>query len=61
MPDATTSPAVFPFVAVIGPTASGKTRLGVHLARQFGGEIISLDSRQLYQGLDLGTGKDLAE
>ena len=61
MPDTPINPATFPFVAVIGPTASGKTRLGVHLARQFDGEIVSLDSRQLYQGLDLGTGKDLAE
>ena len=54
-------PAPISFVGVLGPTASGKTRLGVSLARQFSGEIISLDSRQLYCGLDLGTGKDLDE
>ncbi|MEW6755082.1 MAG: tRNA (adenosine(37)-N6)-dimethylallyltransferase MiaA [Candidatus Latescibacterota bacterium] len=48
-------------VAVCGPTASGKTRLGVELARRYGGEILSVDSRQVYRGLDLGTGKDLAE
>jgi len=53
--------APIPFVAVLGPTASGKTRLGVSLARQFSGEIVSLDSRQVYRGLDLGTGKDLDE
>jgi tRNA dimethylallyltransferase len=46
---------------VLGPTATGKTRLAVGLARRFGGEILSADSRQLYRGLDLGTGKDLEE
>lgn len=46
---------------VLGPTATGKTRLAVGLARRFGGEIVSADSRQLYRGLDLGTGKDLEE
>ncbi len=50
-----------PCVAVIGPTASGKTRLGVNLARRFAGEIVSADSRQVYRHLDIGTGKDLAE
>lgn len=48
-------------VAVVGTTASGKTRLGVQLARRHGGEIIAADSRQVYRGLDLGSGKDLAE
>jgi len=48
-------------LAILGPTATGKTRLAVGLARQFGGEIVSADSRQLYRGLDLGTGKDLEE
>ena len=46
---------------ITGPTASGKTRLAVELARQFNGEIISADCRQVYRGLDLGTGKDLDE
>ena len=50
-----------PVVCVIGPTATGKTRLGVALARRFQGDIVSLDSRQVYRGLDLGTGKDLDE
>lgn len=47
-------------IAIIGPTASGKTALAVDLARSFNGEIISADSRQVYRGLDIGTGKDLA-
>lgn len=48
-------------VVVLGPTASGKTALAVHLAEAFGGEILSADSRQVYRGLDIGSGKDLAE
>jgi tRNA dimethylallyltransferase len=48
-------------IVVTGPTATGKTSLGVNLALKFKGEIISADSRQVYKGLDLGTGKDLAE
>jgi tRNA dimethylallyltransferase len=48
-------------LVVLGPTASGKTRLGVKLAQAFTGEIISADSRQVYRGMDVGTGKDLAE
>lgn len=44
-------------LVILGPTASGKSALGVRLARRFGGEIISADSRQVYKGLDLGTGK----
>lgn len=48
-------------IAIIGPTASGKTKLGVSLARKFRGEIVSADSRQVYKGMDIGTGKDLKE
>ncbi len=48
-------------VFILGPTASGKTRLGVDVARAFGGEIISADSRQVYKGMNIGTGKDLEE
>ncbi|MCQ2176798.1 MAG: tRNA (adenosine(37)-N6)-dimethylallyltransferase MiaA [Bacteroidales bacterium] len=56
-------------VCVLGPTASGKTRLAVSLARELssamgtgeGCEIISADSRQVYRGMDIGTGKDLAD
>ncbi len=48
-------------IVITGPTASGKTRRAVDLARAIGGEIISADSRQIYRGMDLGTGKDLEE
>jgi tRNA dimethylallyltransferase len=48
-------------VAIVGPTATGKTRLGVEVAHRFESEILSADARQVYRGLDLGTGKDLEE
>lgn len=48
-------------IVVLGPTASGKTQLGVALAQQLNGEIISADSRQVFRGMDIGTGKDLGE
>jgi len=48
-------------LVVLGPTASGKTALGVRLAHALGGEILSADSRQVYRGLDIGSGKDLHE
>ena len=44
-------------VAVVGTNASGKSALGIELAKRFGGEIISADSRQVFKGLDLGSGK----
>ncbi len=44
-------------VVVVGPTASGKTNLSIKLAKQYDGEVISADSRQVYRGLDLGSGK----
>ena len=44
-------------IAILGPTASGKSDLAVTLAKKFNGEIISADSRQVYKGLDIGTGK----
>ena len=46
-----------PVVAVVGPTATGKTALGVALAQHFSGEVISCDSMQIYKGLDVGTAK----
>ncbi len=46
-------------MAVVGPTASGKTALGISLAKKFGGEVVSFDSRQVYQGMDIGTGKEI--
>ncbi len=48
-------------IIILGPTASGKTKLAVKLARKFKGEIISADSRQVYKDMDIGTGKDLKE
>ena len=48
-------------VVLLGPTAVGKTAIGVRLARALGTEIISADSRQVYKGLDIGSGKDLAD
>lgn len=48
-------------IAIVGPTASGKSRLAVELARRFNGEVISADSRQVYRGMDIGTAKPTAE
>lgn len=48
-------------ICILGPTASGKTKYAVNLAHRICGEIISADSRQVYRGMDIGTGKDLAE
>ena len=48
-------------VVVTGPTASGKTKLGVLLAKQLGGEVVSADSMQIYRGMDIGTAKPSAE
>ncbi len=48
-------------LTIVGPTASGKTALAVAVASQLGAEILSGDSRQVYRGMDLGTGKDIAE
>jgi tRNA dimethylallyltransferase len=49
--------ALLPLVAIVGPTASGKSALGVRLAEQFGGEVVACDSTQLYRGFDIGTAK----
>ena len=48
-------------IVVVGPTATGKTKLAVDLARKYNGEIISADSRQVYRGLNIGSGKDIDE
>jgi tRNA dimethylallyltransferase len=48
-------------IVILGPTASGKTRLAAKLAHDLNSEIISADSRQVYRGMDIGTGKDLSE
>ncbi len=44
-------------IVILGPTASGKSELAIKLAKKFGGEIVSADSRQVYKGMDIGTGK----
>lgn len=51
----------YDLICVLGPTASGKTKYAVNLARELGGEILSGDSRQVYRGMDIGTGKDLSD
>ncbi len=51
----------YPLLILLGPTASGKTKLAVRLAERFASEIISADSRQVFKGMDIGTGKDLDE
>ena len=48
-------------VTILGPTATGKTALAAEIAYRTGGEVISADSRQVFRGMDLGTGKDLAD
>jgi tRNA dimethylallyltransferase len=50
--------SIYDLLVVTGPTASGKTSLAVAIAKKVGGEIISADSRQVYRGMNLGTGKD---
>ncbi len=63
MKDFTMTDPILPFnlLTILGPTASGKTRLAVALAREFNGELISADSRQVFRAMDIGTGKDLYE
>jgi len=51
----------FDLICILGPTASGKTKYAVQMARELDGEILSGDSRQVYRGMDIGTGKDLAD
>ena len=56
------SPKKLPkILAIVGPTASGKSALAIKLARKFGGEIVSADSRQIYRGMDVGTAKPLRD
>ncbi|HET9223157.1 MAG TPA: isopentenyl transferase family protein, partial [Roseiflexaceae bacterium] len=46
-----------PLLAIVGPTAAGKTALAIELAQRLGGEIVSADSRQVYRSMDIGTAK----
>jgi tRNA dimethylallyltransferase len=55
------SPADDELLVVVGPTATGKTELGIRLAQRFGGEIIGADSVQIYHGYDIGSGKPTTE
>ena len=50
-----------PLICITGPTATGKTRLAAEIAHRINGAVISADSRQVYRGMDIGTGKDLEE
>lgn len=50
-----------PLIVIAGPTASGKTALGIALAKEYGGEVVSADSMQIYKGLDIATAKPTAE
>ena len=54
-------PAGIPLVAIVGPTASGKSSLGAWLARKFGAEVLACDSTQVYRGFDIGTAKPTVE
>jgi len=53
--------SLIPLICILGPTAAGKTRLAAHVAAATNGEVISADSRQVYRGMDIGTGKDLED
>jgi len=50
-----------PLIAIVGPTATGKSRLALRLAQDFNGEIVSADSRQVYRDMDIGTAKPTPE
>ncbi len=56
-----TEQKILPLVAIVGPTASGKSTLGVWLAQKLGGDVIACDSTQLYRGFDIGTAKPSME
>lgn len=60
MPEPAAAPSMLPLVAILGPTASGKSSLAVSLAERLGGEVIACDSTQVYRGFDIGTAKPSA-
>ena len=51
----------YDLITILGPTASGKTPLAARLCHRIGGEVISADSRMVYRGMTIGTGKDLED
>ncbi|HKD74867.1 MAG TPA: tRNA (adenosine(37)-N6)-dimethylallyltransferase MiaA, partial [Ktedonobacterales bacterium] len=57
MTENSTTTATIPLIALVGPTASGKTALGIALAEALGGEIVGADSRQIYREMEIGTAK----
>jgi tRNA dimethylallyltransferase len=60
MPEMPVQPTTLPLIAILGPTASGKSALAVALAEKLGGEVIACDSTQVYRGFDIGTAKPSA-
>ena len=52
---------MYPLIAIVGPTASGKSELGMYLAQHFSGEIVNYDSVQIFRYLDIGTAKPTSE
>lgn len=61
IPAGLTTPRAIPLVAIVGPTASGKSALGVYLAERLGGEVVACDSTQVYRHFDIGTAKPTQE
>jgi tRNA dimethylallyltransferase len=61
VPDAADLPPGRDFLAIVGPTSSGKTALSLRVARRVGGEVVSMDSRSVYRGMDVGTAKPTPE
>src|SRR3974390_2127351 len=60
-PDPNPARESFPLVAIVGPTASGKSSLAIALAKQWNGEVLACDSTQVYRGFDIGTAKPTVE
>src|SRR5690349_2265747 len=61
LPQVSVDPSGLPLIAILGPTASGKSALAIALAERLGGEVIACDSTQVYRGFDIGTAKPSAD